>query len=51
MIPFIVAVLTVIILLEFIPPNHLRRHWLRYVGICISVADFDVDDGVNLSVS
>ena len=41
------AVLTMLILLYFILPSKERRHWLKYVGIRISVAKFDVNGGVS----
>ena len=43
-------VITVLILLGFLPSIQEHIHWLRYVGICISVVDFDVDDGISLLV-
>ena len=49
-IPLLVADLTVLILLDFIPPIQDRYHWLKPVGICISVTNFDVDYDVGLSV-
>ena len=44
------AVLTVLILLGFIPPIQKRLHWLKSVGICVSLTDFDVNDGFSLSI-
>ena len=48
--PLIVAVLTVIIIIDFLPPIQERRHLLKSVGIRISVAKFEINDGVSLSV-
>ena len=47
----IVAVITVIILLDFLPPIHERRHWIKSVGIRVSVTEFDVMDDLSLSIS
>ena len=43
-------VITSIILLDFIPPRQDICHWLKYLGVHISAADFDVDDGISISV-
>ena len=48
MFPFLVSVLTVIIIIGFIPPIQERYYWIKYVGVRIIVSKFDVDDGVNL---
>ena len=50
MFPVIVSVLTVLILIGLIPPGQERRHWLKSVGIDISIAKFYVNDGVSLLV-
>ena len=49
MFPLLVEMITVLILLDFIPPIQELCHWLKYLGFCISVAKFDVDDGVSQS--
>ena len=46
----IVAFLTVVILLDFLPQIQEHLHWIKFVGVCIIVADFDVNDGVSLSI-
>ena len=46
----LVAVLTMLILLGFLLLSQEICHCLRYIGVHISVAKFDVDDGVSLSV-
>ena len=46
----LVEVSTMIIIIHFLPPSQERFRWLKPVGICISVAAFDVDYGVCLSV-
>ena len=51
MFPFLVAVLTVLILIDFFPLSQERCHWLKYVGLCIIIAKFDVANGASLSVS
>ena len=43
---FLVAVLTILILLVFLQLIQERQHWLKPVGIRISIAKFDVDGGV-----
>ena len=50
MIPFLVAVLTMLVLLSFLPPRQELIHWLKPLDICISISKFDVDDGVSLYV-
>ena len=44
------AVLTVLILLHFLPPRQERYHCIKPLGIHISVTNFDVNDGVFLYV-
>ena len=46
----IVTVITVIILIDFLSQIQERYHWLRYVGVYVSVSEYDVDDGVTMSV-
>ena len=46
-----VAVLIVLILHHFIPSSQKRYHWLKSVGIRVSVANFDVDYGIGISVT
>ena len=48
--PLIVAVLTVLILLDCFPPSQERCHWLVFVIIRVSVANFDANDGFSLSI-
>ena len=48
--PLLVEVLNIIILIDFLPPIQERCHWIKYVGVCVSVEKFDVDDSVSLSV-
>ena len=50
MFPFIVAVHTVLILLDFLPPIQEHYRWIKYVGIYASVTGFDVDDDIRLLV-
>ena len=47
----LVVVITMIIRLHFIPPFQERYHWLKHVGIHISVAKFDVDYGVSMYIT
>ena len=42
-------VITVIIILLFLPPIQEHYNWIKPVGIRPSVADFDVDYGAGLS--
>ena len=39
-----VEVLTVLILIDFLLPIQELRHCLKYVGLCVSVEEFDVND-------
>ena len=48
--PLLVALLTVLIILYFIPPRQERYHWIKPVGIRVSVAEFDVNYFIGLSV-
>ena len=50
MFPLIVAVLTALILLGFLPPRQEFRHWIKSVGIHVSVDEFGVNDDVILSL-
>ena len=50
MFPLIVAVITVLILLDFLSPSQDLRHWLKYVGIRIIVTKFGVNDGFSLLI-
>ena len=50
MLPLSVAVLTVLILIDFLPPIQERCHVLKYVGIHIRVNEFNVDDDISMSV-
>ena len=47
---FIVAVLTMLILLDCIPLSHESRYWIIFVGICVSVANLDANDGLSLLI-
>ena len=49
--PLLVAVLIVLILISFLPLTQKHFRFIKPVGICISVAKFDVDYCVGLSVS
>ena len=44
------AVITVIIIFDCFPLIQERRYWIIFVGTCISVTKFDVNDGLNLSI-
>ena len=46
----IVEVLNVLIIVNFIPLIQKRCHLLEYIGVTVSIAKFDVDDGISLSV-
>ena len=46
-----VTVLTVLVFLDLFSPGQERCHWFIFVCIHISVAKFDVNDGVDLTVS
>ena len=48
--PLVVKVLTVLILIYFIPPRQEHWYWLIYVGKRISVAQFDVNNGFSLLI-
>ena len=48
--PFIVSVLTMLILLDYLQPIQELRHWLKFLGIRISVTNFDVNDGFSLLI-
>ena len=48
--PFIVEVLTMLILFDFLPQIQERRHWLISEGIRVSVANLGVNDGISLSI-
>ena len=39
-----------LILLDFLSSNRERYHWIKFVGVCDSIVEFDVNDGVSLSV-
>ena len=44
----IVTVLTVVIFLDSLPTIQEGHHWLIFVVIRISVAKFDINDGISL---
>ena len=50
MFPFIVSVLTVLILIYFPLPIQERWYWLKYVGFIVSISAFDVDDSVSVFI-
>ena len=50
MFPLIVAVLTVLIFLDSFPPRQELHHWVILVGTRVSIAKFDVHDGVSLLI-
>ena len=50
MFPLVVAVLTVLVFLDLLPPGQDYCHWLVLVRISISVTKLDVNDGFNLAI-
>ena len=44
----LVVEINMIIHLHFLPPIQERYHWLKPVGIRVSIAKFDVDYGVGM---
>ena len=46
----ILAVLTLLIFIDSLPPRQERRHWLILGGIHVSVVKFYVNDGVSLLI-
>ena len=48
--PLIVTVLTMIILLYFLPQSQDHFYRIQYVSVRVSVAEFDVDDGASMLV-
>ena len=46
----ILEVLTMITLLGFLPLIQERLHWIKYLGVRVSIAEFDVDDGASMSL-
>ena len=48
MFPFLLAVLTILILILILPTSQDVIHWLKPVGIHTIVVDFDVNHGVSL---
>ena len=48
MFPLIGAVLTVLMFIDILPPSQERSHWILFVGIRVSTAKFDADDGFSL---
>ena len=50
MFTLIVSVLTMLILIDFIPYIQERCHWIKYVGVHVSVTKFDVNDGISMSI-
>ena len=51
MFSLIVSVLTMIILLNFLPLIQDRYHTIKYVGICVGASKFDIHYGVGMSAS
>ena len=49
-IPLIVEVLTILTLLDFLSLIQEHRHWIKYLGIRIIVAKFNINDGVSISI-
>ena len=43
-------VFTVLTLIGFLPPIQELHHWLKYLGLHISVTKFGVNDGFNLLI-
>ena len=50
MFPSPMAVLTMLILIHFLPPIHEYYHWIKHVGIRIGITKVDADYGIDLSV-
>ena len=48
MFPLLVAVLTLLILLHFLPTNQDILNWIKPVGIRVIVAEFDADYVIGL---
>ena len=44
------AVLTMLILIHFLPLIHEHYHWIKHVGIRIVITKVDADYGIDLSV-
>ena len=49
MFQLLVAVITVFILPHFLSTSLELLHWLKFVGISVSVTEFDIGYGVSLS--
>ena len=47
MVPYIVAVLTLLIILHFLLPIQERYSWIKPIGNRVSVANYDVNYGVS----
>ena len=45
----LVAVLNVLTFINFIPTNQELIHWLKPVGVRVSVEGFEIDYGVSMS--
>ena len=50
MFPLIMAAQNLLITLHFIIPSQECYHWIKPVGIRVSIAEFDINYGVGLSV-
>ena len=50
MLLLLVVVLTIIILLHFLPLIQERFNCIKYLGVSVSVSEFDINDGVSQSV-
>ena len=50
MFPLVVAVLTMLVFLDLLPPGQERWRWLVLVHIHVSVTYLDINNGVNLTI-
>ena len=46
----LVRLLTMLILIGFLPSSQESCYWIKSAGVRVSAAEFDIDDGVSLSV-
>ena len=46
----LVRLLTMLILIGFLPSIQESCYWIKSAGVRVSAAEFDIDDGVSLSV-
>ena len=50
MFPLVVTVLTMLVFLDLFPPGQERCNWFVLVRIRVSVTNFDVNNGVSLTI-